>query len=242
MGAMMIPNIYEQLEMPDYNRFLSITKAESEFIYRFLKEKNIKRTLEVGFAYGCSAAHIISATQSNHYAIDNNQPGCNSQGLKNLAKLDLDKYLILKEDKSHNVLPTLLNEGLTLEFAFIDGGHKFDEIFVDFYYLDLMMENHSYILLHDRWMYSTQMVVAWVRSNKKNYQEITTPIKALTLFQKVKDDNRKWFDFGDFETAWNEVKTTDRKYYDRVVRELICHFNKVVDEDLLEEISDVNQL
>ena len=63
-------NIYDKLEIPETRRDTSITKQEAEYIYQFLSEKKINTSLEVGFAFGCSTAHIMEATNSTHYAID----------------------------------------------------------------------------------------------------------------------------------------------------------------------------
>jgi len=66
----MIPNIYDKITIPKKYHETSIKKIEAEFIYSFLKKKDIKNTLEIGLAYGCSAAYIISATKSIHHVID----------------------------------------------------------------------------------------------------------------------------------------------------------------------------
>lgn len=97
----------------------SITEKEGEFIYSFLKEKNIKNSLEVGLAYGCSTAYIISATQSYHYAIDPFQDQFDNLGLKNIKTFKLDKYLKFENDFSHNVLPRLLKDGVKIDLLLL---------------------------------------------------------------------------------------------------------------------------
>jgi len=206
--------IYEKLIIPDGHRPASIKKKEAEFIYSFLKEKKITATLETGFAYGCSAAYIISATKSKHYAIDSSQyqyvtdssqsySSC-ELGLKNIKKLKLDKYLKFENDFSHNVLPRLFAEGVKIDFAFIDGGHMFDDIFLDFYYIDLLLNQNGYVLFHDSWMRSTQMVVSWIKNNKLNYNLIKIPFKNLIMFQKKGKDNRNWYHFKEFY-IWKSI-------------------------------------
>lgn len=192
--------IYQQLEIPEKNKSTSITKLEAEYIYDFLKEKNIKNTLEVGFAYGCSTAHIISATKSKHYVIDPFQESYSNLGMRNIEKLQLKKFLIFENDFSHNILPKLLKNNIKIDFAFIDGGHKFDEIFIDFYYVDLLLNQNGYVLFHDSWMRSTQYVASWIKNNKKNYKILKTPIKNLILIQKLGKDNREWYHFKGFCT------------------------------------------
>lgn len=193
-------SIYQQLEIPEKDKSTSITKEEAEFIYSFLKKNKVKNTLEIGFAYGCSTAYIISATKDKHYTIDPFQHSYSNLGLKNIQSLELGKYLIFENDFSHNVLPKLLKKGIKINFAFIDGGHKFDDIFIDFYFVDLLLNYNGYVLFHDSWMRSTQHVISWIKNNKKNYRIIKTPIKNLILVQKKEDDNRNWYHFKGFCT------------------------------------------
>lgn len=192
--------IYQQLEIPEEKKAISITEKEGKYIYNFLKKNKIKKTLEVGFAYGCSTAYIISATKSQHYVIDAFQETYPNIGIKNIEKLKLKKFLIFENDSSHNVLPKLLKGGVRVDFAFIDGGHKFDVIFVDFYYIDLLLNNKGYVLFHDAWMRSTQYVISWIKNNKKNYKIIKTPIKNFILVRKIGEDKRVWHYFKGFCT------------------------------------------
>jgi predicted O-methyltransferase YrrM len=194
-------NIYEKLKFPANDKTTAISRQEGELIYDFLKKNKIKKTLEVGFAYGCSAAYIISATKSKHIAIDPKPDHYGNLGRRNMKELGLQKYLDLKEGYAHDVLPNLLENELELDFAFIDGGHKFDEIFIDFYYIDLLLKQGGYVLFHDGWLRSTQHVISWVKNNKKNYEKFNTPIKNLALFQKRGEDMRKWNDFKRFGTC-----------------------------------------
>lgn len=192
-------DIYGQLDLPKIAT--STKRKESEFIYNFLKDNNIKKTLEVGFAYGCSAAHIISATNNTHYVMDPFQNADFSNcGLKNIKKLGLEKFLKFEEDYSRIVLPKLEKEGIKVDFAFVDGDHKYDDIFIDFCLIDPILNQKGFILFHDSWMRSTQYVASWIRNNRKDYKEIKNPIKNLILFQKDGEDNRNWHHFKGFFT------------------------------------------
>lgn len=178
-------DIYNKLEMPRTN--VSLTEKQGEFIYSFLKDKDIKNTLEVGFAYGCSASYIISATRAPHIVIDPYQKNFSYRGIKNIKKLKLFKYLIHESDLSHNVLPRLLKQKTKIDFAFIDGDHRYDPVFIDFYYIDLMLNVGGHVLFDDAWMRPVQLVASFIRTNK-NYRLIKTPIKDFIMFQKIGRD------------------------------------------------------
>jgi predicted O-methyltransferase YrrM len=193
--------MYAELEFMPEKRAVSISKKEGEFIYTLIKSSNLNNTLEVGLAFGCSAMYIMSATGSRHYAIDVYQSTrYNSMGIANLRKLGLLDNLVLLEDFSHFALPDLARRGTRLDFAFIDGGHRFDDIFLDFYYVDLMTQVGGLVILHDTWMWSTQYIKAWIKTNRSDYKIHRCPIESFVLLEKVGYDTRPWYDFHGFWT------------------------------------------
>ena len=191
-------NVYGKLTIPEKTKSTSITPGQCDFIYNFLKQKKIKKTLEVGFAYGASTASIIYATRSQHIVIDPFQSYYNRLGVKNIKKLGLKKHLRLEEDYSHNALPRLCKENVKIGFAFIDGGHKYDEVFIDFFYIDLLLQKGGFVLFDDGWMRSVELVASWIKKNKTNYKRIKTPFKEFILFQKLSKDKREWYHFKEF--------------------------------------------
>jgi predicted O-methyltransferase YrrM len=179
----------------------SISTEEANFIHDLITKNKIKKTLEIGLSYGFSAAHIIHATRSKHVVVEPFAQARDDLGIKNLASLDYLQYLELREERSHNALPSLVNENKQFEFIFIDGGHKYDEIFIDWYYSDLLLEPHGFILFHDDWMRSSQLVGSFIRNNRTDYREIKTgAVGSLMLFQKFGRDDRPWYHFNEFYT------------------------------------------
>lgn len=193
-------DINKVLIIPEEDNATPIKENEAKFLYDFLSEKKLTKTVETGFAYARSASHIISATGSRHIAMDPFQDYYQNLGLKNIEKLGLSQNLDFHRDFSHNVLPAFLKEGRKFEFIFIDGDHKFDGELIDFYYADLLLENNGYVLLHDTWMRSTRLVMAFIRKNRKDYKKIKTNLRNFALYQKVGNDTRNGMHFSEFYT------------------------------------------
>jgi predicted O-methyltransferase YrrM len=211
-------DIYSHFDIPDHRRKTSLSPKEGIFIYNFLKEKNLSKTIETGLAYGVSASYIIAATEKQHIAIDPyQQEGYKNLGLDNVQKLDLAQHLQFENDLSHNVLPRLLKENKQFDFALMDGAHKFDQIFVDFYYLDLLLEKRGYIFIHDTWMRSTATLLSWIKNNKKSYYFHKSPLQSFAIIQKVGPDIRAWHHFKSFKT-WSKFSLLEQFWFE--------HFNK----------------
>src|SRR3972149_5297385 len=174
---MNLSEVMENIQIPAEKRYVSVRRGEGEFIHQWVKDHQLSRTLEIGFGYGLSAASIMSAHEGMHTCMDPFQERYDNWGLRNIETLGYRERFIFHPDFSHNVLPKLLSEKHTYDFVFIDGDHHFDGIFIDFYYVDLLLENGGYVLFHDAWMRGTQLVASFVKRNRKNYKLLRSPLR-----------------------------------------------------------------
>ncbi len=194
-------NIYQKLDLMDGSRHTALSKEEGEFLYSFLKKKKLKKTLETGMAFGVSTAYIMSATNSVHYVIDPFQESekYKNKGKKNIEKLGLNKNLKLLSVNSSIALPKLYEKKMKFEFVFMDGSHKFDDQFVDFYFIDLLLKKNGYVVMHDAWTPQVKTLLSWIETNKANYKKIKSKSEDFVILKKIDADTRKWFEFEKFE-------------------------------------------
>lgn len=191
---------FQRINFLREKRYESVSEAEGRFIHNLIKEHRLNVTLEIGLGYGASAVSIMSAYNGRHTCIDPyQQKNYQNSGLKNIEALGYYDRVDFYEDRSHNVLPRLYAERKVFDFIFIDGDHRFDSIFIDFYYADLLLSKNGYILFHDSWMRSTQLVASYIRRNRSNYAQIRGAGLNLILFQKSdKAPISSWDDFNEF--------------------------------------------
>jgi predicted O-methyltransferase YrrM len=197
---MMLPSeIYPHLEMFDTVTAVPVEAALA--LHTFVKQCGCKRTMEVGLAFGASAAYTIAATLSRHVAIDCAQSTYwQNLGIKNLDKLGFGSHLELLEMPSHAALPQLAAQGRRFDFIFIDGNHRFDDVLVDFILSDRLIEKEGYIVLDDMWMPSIRHVASFIRANRTDYVEAPSPHPSFATFHKIGEDQRQWTHFVEFCT------------------------------------------
>jgi predicted O-methyltransferase YrrM len=197
---MNVSEVLEKIHIPPEKRYRSVSRAEGEFMHDWIIAHCLNRTLETGLAYGTSASCIMSAHEGRHTCIDPYQDGFDNLGLKNLASLGYSDRLDFHPNPSHAVLPKLVSEKQSFDFAFIDGDHRYDGIFNDFFYIDFLLADQGYVLFHDAWMRGTQLVASFIRRNRKDYRRVRCPVRNMILFQKIGQDQRAWHHFHEFYT------------------------------------------
>ncbi|MBS1651153.1 MAG: class I SAM-dependent methyltransferase [Bacteroidetes bacterium] len=193
-----IEEIKDKIDLPEDIKSSAVKFSEGKYLHHLIKENNFKKTLETGFGLGLSAASIITATNTKHVGIDPFQANYQNCGLKNIEKLGLTNNLEFYAEPSHEALPKLLNQKRSFDFIFIDGDHKFDGQFVDFYYASLLIETNGYIVLHDTWMESTSFLVNYIKKNRKDFNYIPQSLRNIAVFKKIGTDERDWLHFKRF--------------------------------------------
>ena len=131
-----------------------IPQQEGEFLRQLIFEANPKVSLEIGLAYGISALFICEAIRSlkgtKHIVIDPFQSDSfRSIGLNNLYNAGFEDLVEFYESPSCTVLPKLEREGIKIDFAFIDGGHSFEAVFVDIFYTDRILGVGGILVIDD---------------------------------------------------------------------------------------------
>lgn len=112
--------------------------------------------IEVGLAYGSSALAIgealclSGAPEAHHIVIDPFQSTSYRQaGWQALRAAGLESQTTLTEATSSIALARLVAESFVAHAAFVDGSHRFHEVFVDLYFLRKLVRPGGLIILDD---------------------------------------------------------------------------------------------
>jgi predicted O-methyltransferase YrrM len=112
--------------------------------------------VEVGLAYGRSALAIgealvtVGAARPLHVVIDPFQATeWSNVGWRLLQAAGLDTIARLVLEPASLALPPLVAQGLVADAAFVDGSHRFHEVFVDLYFLRKIVRPGGIVVLDD---------------------------------------------------------------------------------------------
>lgn len=154
-------------------------------------------TLEIGLAYGFSSLYILDALETlgvgHHFALDPYQRSY-WHGIA-LAHVEAagagDRFTFIEERAAH-ALPRFLELGIRPGVIFIDGDHKFDSAFVDFYFAAQLCPPGGVIVLDDMWMPAIRRVTAFIEANRHDFTREASDIDNVAIFRRTGEDARSW--------------------------------------------------
>jgi len=160
--------------------------------------------MEIGCGYGFSTLYFLAAHAAgdagDHVSID---PMENSAwqgiGVARAKEAGMQPRFRLVEKPSITGIPLLMDEGLQFGIIFIDGSHFFENVVVDFALSSRVCERDGLIIFDDMWMPSIRKVVSFIRRNRRDFAEVSTPVENICMFKKIDEDRRGWRHFEDFD-------------------------------------------
>ena len=179
----------------------AIDPEEGEFLSSIIRgDPTIRRTLEVGCAYGLSSLYICAAIRgragASHTIIDPYQSTqWDGAGARQLEDAGID-FFNLVERKSEFALPRLLehNEG-QFDFVFVDGWHTFDHTLLDCFYASRLLRTGGVLAIDDVMFPSVKRVVRYLK-NYPCYEQVGSVSDhqetRMVALRKAKDDKRNW--------------------------------------------------
>jgi predicted O-methyltransferase YrrM len=151
---------------------VTLPERDCDLLRDLLIAEGARTVVEVGLAYGSSALAIgealltVDSPHPRHIVIDPfQQPAFSNVGWDLLCSAGLDPIATLMTTPSSNALPRLVAEGVIADAAFVDGSHRFHEVFVDLYFLRKIVRPGGLIVLDDDWTPSVRTAVRYYERN-----------------------------------------------------------------------------
>lgn len=139
----------------DFER-VALPQRDCDTLRDTLIAEQARVVVEVGLAYGSSALAIgeallrSDAAGVSHVLIDPYQGSAFANvGWEAVRAAGLAASSLLITEPSSIALARLASEGFTADAAFIDGSHRFHEVFVDLYYVRKLVRPGGLVILDD---------------------------------------------------------------------------------------------
>jgi len=205
----------------------AISRDEGMWLYNLCREVKPKTSLEIGLAYGYSAVYFLASIRENdvghHTAVDPFQSHWHGIGCSQPRNLGMSEAFRLIEEMSVSALVHFADREEMFDVIFIDGNHRFDDALVDFTLSANLCRMGGYIILDDMWMPSIRKAVAFIRSNRKDFEAIKTPVSNIAAFRRIGNDTREWRHYVEFfgDDLWRASVSLAPSFLRRAPRAIV---------------------
>ena len=173
---------------------MTLPERDCDLVRDLLIAEEVQTVVEIGLAYGSSALAIgeallaVDAPHPRHIVIDPFQrQAFNNVGWDLLCSAGLDSIADLVGAPSSIALAQLVLDGAVADAAFIDGSHRFHEVFVDLYFLRKIVKPGGLILLDDDYQPPVRAAVRYYERNL-GFTELPDAFTAGSLKNLGGDD------------------------------------------------------
>lgn len=199
--------VEEKISVPDVEKEVPISLKQATWLSGLILKTKAKKTLEIGMGWGKSAAVFLASEVQSHTVVEFEETVRSMTGNRNAKLFDRDESLSVIWQRSDWALPNIPYGENGFDIILIDGGHKFDDVFIDFHYASRLIAENGYIILDDIWMDSIKSVCSWIDENLSDtFVKIDLSDHDVDNFQVYQkndiSDKREWTHFVPFKTEW----------------------------------------
>lgn len=184
---------------------VALNPCEAVALRDWVLREKASQTIEIGLAFGFSTLHVCEGLVLNgnpdarNVSIDPNQlTGYASVGLRVLQDAGVAHLVEYHDKESQLLLPQFLKEGRCFDFAFIDGNHRFDYVFVDLFFLRRLVRRGGVVVLDDYNLPGVRRAVSFFVTNIGWNIEDTVNDRLVVLRTATTPDERDFSYFVEF--------------------------------------------
>ena len=148
-----------------------MTKEAGDALMKLVADERAGGFLEIGLGLGLSSLFLSLGVLQHHKSFEGlsldpfQASGWDSVGIETIRRAGLDRHVRVEQEYSEFALPRLCGAGARFDFIFVDGGHLFDNVFVDVFSSIRLARPGSLIVLDDRWMPAVRRAAAFFVNN-----------------------------------------------------------------------------
>lgn len=162
---------------------IAITVEESHALEKWIVSEKAQTSIEIGLAFAISSLAICRGLLSSeqidsprHLVIDPHQVnGFKSCGLQILEDAGIIELIDFHDEESQTLLPRLVSQQRSFDFAFVDGSHLFENVFLDLIFLGRLVKPGKAIFVDDYQLPAIKRAVSFCTSNLSWTMEELSP-------------------------------------------------------------------
>jgi predicted O-methyltransferase YrrM len=175
----------------EYPLHSSVDRSEGEFVAGLITADHaVRRTLEIGCAYGLSSLYICAALAPRHdvkhVIVDPMQYSeWHGVGMSNVQRAGFD-FVDLIVELSEFALPRIARrEGGSFDLVFVDGWHTFDHTLLDLFYANRLVRVGGYIVVDDCNLPGVAKAVSYLLNYPAYEMKAQSPTPPRSAFLRV---------------------------------------------------------
>jgi len=167
------------------------SRAQAEFLEQQVRSINASVTLEIGLAYGISALCIAEAIRhqpgARHIVIDpfQNTDSWQGLGLLNLGRAGLAEIIDFREEPAQMALPKLIDEGVRIDFAYIDAGKRMDDMLIFVHFLQRLLRIGGLIAFDDLSFPGIRKALRYILQQEHFQLKAAFGVQSVTATRKL---------------------------------------------------------
>jgi predicted O-methyltransferase YrrM len=187
-------------------------------LHRAVQEERPDAVIEIGMGHAISTLAILSALHEvgtgQLTSIDPNQDtDWRSEGRLAVARAGLDGSHRVLAKPDYVALPQMIEEGIEIQFAYVDGWHTVDHVMMDAFYLDKLLAVGGVIAFNDCGFPAVRKAIGYLKTHR-HYRQIdvglsrnyaaSTPLKSVARrILSLSHEDRYFRKEDDWTPPWN---------------------------------------
>ncbi len=198
-----------------------LPRADSDGLAALAVREGVRCTLEVGAGIGLGSLALCEALLEvarggEHTVVDPFAFG-GDVGVHSVRDAGVEPMVTRLREPSQLALPRMVAQGARFDLILVDGGHRFDDVFLDLIYADRLLEPGRVVVIDDLWMPAIRAATSYVERNlgyalepdalPEGFRRLRSPLpgrrrsagRVAVLRKPVRERERDWDDYQGFD-------------------------------------------
>jgi predicted O-methyltransferase YrrM len=201
----------------------ALAEVDARELRELAVSEGVGATLEVGLGLGlgtlslCAALLEVGRPDARHVVVEGFPADFGAAGKRTLRAAGVEEMVELVQEESQLALPRFATEGRSFDLALIDGGHRFEDVFLDLCFADRLVRPRGLVIVDDMWLPAIRLAVSYVERNL-GWELLPGAMTRAFNWRRFRNlPGRRLRSVGDVAVLRRPAERPDRRDWDRFV-------------------------